>query len=84
MGSIAILLECDYWHQSVEIVPVSRFEVIFGDIEDGSNFYTLDGLHYRKTRPWHNDDQWNASLWSDVEMPMFTRFEDNTVIYGSY
>jgi hypothetical protein len=25
MGQVAILLECDYWHQSVEIVPVSRF-----------------------------------------------------------
>jgi len=25
MGQVAILLECDYWHQTVEIVPVSRF-----------------------------------------------------------
>lgn len=25
MGQVAILLECDYWHQAVEIVPVSRF-----------------------------------------------------------
>lgn len=24
-GQVAILMECDYWHQTVEYVPVSRF-----------------------------------------------------------
>lgn len=81
---VAITLECPEGHDTVKVLPVSRFTLTFGDVEAGANFFTLDGLHYRKTRPWHNDEQWNASLWSDVEMPMFTRFEDSTEVYGSY
>jgi hypothetical protein len=53
--------------------------MIFSDLQDGDDFL-LDGIKYRKTRPW-SPRQFNASLMEDMpHKPTFIKVKGDTPV----